>query len=439
MIRNKIPILEEQKRLLRIGSVRRSLLFVSIVFILQWLPGLLFSQESASDNPVRHYLYRDTLTIYFFQGKADYSAFYRSNERRLNQFIKDVEHKISVENYKVTAATIFGAASLEGGLQLNKELAMKRANRLLKLLHQRQFMLDGFSVKTNFLGRNWNELLRILETDKLLPNKQNIISFIKSLPTDANGIIKEDTDYLQGFTQVAGAEAYAYLNKYLFPELRSSVLEIALEKFEKEEVPVEPQPRLRDTVPATIIEEIIEDVLPCKPLFLDLRTNLLHDLLLTPNIGAEMYLGRGYSLLGNWSYAWWNSNHNYWRISGGDIEVRRYLGHRSHKPLTGHHLGLYGQMATFDFGYKGKGFIGDRWFYGGGVAYGYSLPITKQFNLDFTLGLGYLKGQIRKYEWTDRIECYKWLSTQQRSWFGPTKLEVSLVWLIGCDNINIFK
>lgn len=51
-------------------------------------------------------------------------------------------------------------------------------------------------------------------------------------------------------------------------------------------------------------------------------------------------------------YAWWNSKkrHNYWRLYGGELEIRKYFGRRAaEKPLTGHHLGLYGQLFTYDF------------------------------------------------------------------------------------------
>ena len=65
---------------------------------------------------------------------------------------------------------------------------------------------------------------------------------------------------------------------------------------------------------------------------------------------------------------------------------------------------------------------------------GYSLPVTRRLNLDFTLGIGYLGGKYYKY--TPADGCYVWQETKQRHYFGPSKLEVSLVWLIGHGNIN---
>ena len=169
------------------------------------------------------------------------------------------------------------------------------------------------------------------------------------------------------------------------------------------------------------------------------------DAALVSNIGAEFYLGKGWSVGANWMYAWWNSNkrHNYWRIYGGELDIRKYFGRRAQtKPLTGHHLGIYGQAFTYDFETGHKGYIGgkpggtlwDKLNYAIGVEYGYSLPISRRLNLDFTLGVGYWGGEYHEYIPSDGH--YVWQSTKQRHWFGPTKAEVSLIWLIGRGNYN---
>ena len=55
-------------------------------------------------------------------------------------------------------------------------------------------------------------------------------------------------------------------------------------------------------------------------------------------------------------------------------------------------------------------------------------------NLDFVIGVGYWGGEYHKYDPVDG--CYVWKETLQRHWFGPTKAEVSLVWLLGRGNHN---
>lgn len=174
-----------------------------------------------------------------------------------------------------------------------------------------------------------------------------------------------------------------------------------------------------------------------RPLYVSLKTNGLYDLLLIPSVGAEVWLGRMMSVNANWSYAWWSKNrrHNYWRYYGGDIAVRRWFGRKAaEKPLTGHHLGLYAQILTYDFELGGKGYMGNKYNYGGGVEYGFSLPMARRFNIDFTVGVGYLGGEY--YEYTPIDGHYVWQATKRRRWFGPTKAEVSLVWLIGYGNKN---
>ena len=78
--------------------------------------------------------------------------------------------------------------------------------------------------------------------------------------------------------------------------------------------------------------------------------------------------------------------------------------------------------------------MADKWNYTFGVSYGYSLPIAKRLNLDFTLGIGYWGGRYKEYLPVEGH--YVWQSTKNRRWFGPTKAEVSLVWLVGHDNEN---
>ena len=175
------------------------------------------------------------------------------------------------------------------------------------------------------------------------------------------------------------------------------------------------------------------------------KTNMLYDAIAVPNIGAEFYAGRNWSVGANWMYAWWKTDrkHWYWRAYGGELNVRKWFGKRAQeKPLQGHHLGVYGQLLTYDFETGGRGYIGgkpggslwDKANWGAGVEYGYSLPVGRRLNLDFTVGAGYLGGEY--WEYISLEDCYVWQATKRLRWFGPTKAEVSLVWLIGRGNYN---
>ena len=177
-----------------------------------------------------------------------------------------------------------------------------------------------------------------------------------------------------------------------------------------------------------------------QPFQIALKTNVLLDLIAIPNAGLEIPLGNRWSVAVNGHYAWWKSDARswYWRTYGGDIALRRWFGSKTAgRPLAGHHAGIYGQMLTYDFATGGRGYLADKWSYGAGLEYGYSLPIRKRLHLDFTLGVGYLGGEYKEYLPMD--DHYVWQATRNRNWFGPTKAEISLVWLLGRGNRAIDK
>lgn len=163
-------------------------------------------------------------------------------------------------------------------------------------------------------------------------------------------------------------------------------------------------------------------------------TNLLYDAALTPNIGVGISVTDRLTVMADWMFARW-SNHDkrrYWRIYGGDVEVRYRIGkNKVGSPLGGHHIGAYGSIACYDFqtGRTHKGVLSDKYNYAVGLSYTYALPVTTHLNIDFSLGVGYLWGTYKKHIPMD--DCDVWLSTHKMGWFGPTKVGVSLVWLIG--------
>lgn len=164
---------------------------------------------------------------------------------------------------------------------------------------------------------------------------------------------------------------------------------------------------------------------------LALKTNTLALAGLVPNVGAELYLGKNWSLSANWNYAWWNSDKHlwYWRTYGGELAVRKWFGRQSREnTMAGHHVGLYGQMMTYDFLLGKNGILADKWNYAGGLEYGYSFPLNDCLRLDLAAGFGFMGGEYKNYKPMDGH--YVWQSTMKRRYYGPTKAELSLVWII---------
>lgn len=169
---------------------------------------------------------------------------------------------------------------------------------------------------------------------------------------------------------------------------------------------------------------------------MDLRTNLLAYPALVPNIGFDIYLGKNWSIGANGNFAWWSNNRNYyWRLVTGELNVRKYFGKQAElKNYSGHHIGALGGVATYDFQLGGLGYqnIPLAWF--AGLEYGYSLPVAKRLNIDFSLGLGYFHSVQEEYD-NFAGKNYKFQKTRL-NYVIPVKAEIALVWLLGRNNKN---
>lgn len=395
---------------------------------------------------------RDSVAIYFKQGKTELLPEYRGNRRSLGRIADSLQTSYSDSVYKLQRILVVGGASPEGSIKINKWLSEQRAGVLFNYLSRYGSLPDSLKSSV-FLGRDWKGLIKLVENDNEVPFKEETLSLLRRIADNEQHGEESlpSGDNLRRLQQFRGGQPYNYLYKNIFPELRASRLYLWYEKIwnpirlaKLPQILGELSVPLIDTLPA---QDTIRLDLPIqsKNFYMGTRTNLLYDALLVPNVGVEFYIGKGWSFMADWMYGWWNNDksHYYWRVYGGGVTVRKWFGRASKsKPLSGHHLGAYGNIFTYDFELGGHGYLGgkpggtlwDKMHYATGIEYGYSLPVAKRLNLDFSIGMGYWNGTYHEYDPID--ECYVWQSTKQRNWFGPTKAEISLVWLIGHGNFN---
>jgi hypothetical protein len=173
-----------------------------------------------------------------------------------------------------------------------------------------------------------------------------------------------------------------------------------------------------------------------------LRTNALYWLALSPNIGVELQTDIGLALQLDYVGAWWNSDarQHYFSNYGFQTEVRYYLDSaRQHFPYARHHVGLYLQLATYDFEFGGTGYqsaeLDKTW--GLGAAYGFTIPIGNRWSLDLTAGIGFFRS---KYDIYDPYEG-QYIRTNSKClrYFGPTRLEASFVYHLNYRNKGYSK
>ena len=372
---------------------------------------------------------KDSVKIYFHQGKHILEPAFKSNQQMLDKIDRLV--------FKLEKVEVIGAASPEGSVQLNERLSQKRAQELFNYLSRYGNLPDSLKT-TRFIGRDWRGLLRLVEADPNVPYQQEAVRLISSIIREVESGVPGRVDPFWRLVSLRKGKPYRYMYYRLFPELRTSEIHFWFEQSPRLLQPLQLLPPLQPWYTPDVLERIPVSARAKTPSYhWAIKTNALYDLLLVPNIGVEFCFGKNWSVGANWMYAWWSNRgkNNFWRIYGGDVEVRRWFGKKAaEKPLQGHHLGVYGQLLTYDFETGGRGYMADKWNYTFGVSYGYSLPIAKRLNLDFTLGIGYWGGRYKEYLPVEGH--YVWQSTKNRRWFGPTKAEVSLVWLLGHGNEN---
>lgn len=386
----------------------------------------------------------DSARVHFRVSHIKIDPKYKNNELTLDSIFQKLKGD-SISGLKLRHINVTGGASPEGSVSFNRYLSEKRAAAIFDEFTKRGLLNDS-DANFIYLGRDWYGLKRSVEQDKSVPYREDVLNLLTDILSTT-----PPAHPLEKLKALHGGIPYRYLLTNLFPGLRESTLVAEYERL----CPKINFPALPVAEPE-ISTEIVEEILPlpfnrfgtvkeCKPFYMGLKTNMLYDALLLPNIGAEFYIGRNWSLTADWMYGWWDKDrtHYYWRAYGGTLGARWWFGRKAvEKPLTGHHLGVFAGVVTYDFelGHGGimggipRGTLWDRCNFISGIEYGYSLPVARRINIDFTVGFGYIGGKYIKYE--PKYGVYVWQSIHHVRWLGPTKAEISLVWLLGCDNYN---
>lgn len=161
------------------------------------------------------------------------------------------------------------------------------------------------------------------------------------------------------------------------------------------------------------------------------KTNALYWLVALPNIELEFFFGKSFSLNLEGSYTWLSEYlpvENAYYVWGVSAEFRYWFNRN--KRFEHWYMGIYGQAGQYDFKFSDIGHQGD--YYGAGLSFGYVLPITKHFNIEFGLAGGYIQYMDASYVWNASKHRNEWLDptaqTQTKWGIFPTKAKVSLLW-----------
>lgn len=167
-----------------------------------------------------------------------------------------------------------------------------------------------------------------------------------------------------------------------------------------------------------------------------LKTNVLADAVLSPNLGLEFGLAPKWSLELVGEVNFWTVNGHKWKHWLVEPEVRYWLCDR----FAGHFFGLHLIGGQYNFGniHNGINFLGSRfsnltdyryqgWAGGAGIAYGYAWILNQHWNLEAEIGIGWLYTRYSKFKCA---ECGSKLENDKpHNYVGPTKLALNFVYL----------
>ena len=169
-----------------------------------------------------------------------------------------------------------------------------------------------------------------------------------------------------------------------------------------------------------------------------LKTNLVYDALLTVNLGAEAKIAPRWSidLSGNFN-AWTLDHGKKWKHWMVQPEARYWFC----DAMAGHFVAAHALGGQYNVGHIDMGslnFLGTNlknlkdhryqgWYGGLGVAYGYSWILSRHFNIEAELGVGWI---YTKFDTFECAGCGRRVNTgRSHNYVGPTKAAINLVYV----------
>ena len=164
------------------------------------------------------------------------------------------------------------------------------------------------------------------------------------------------------------------------------------------------------------------------------KTNLLYDFMATINVGAEFRVGDKMTVDIPVNINFWDKSY--------DMQLKHFMVQPEFRywlkeEFDMHFFGAHLVYANYDIanislpfdmypGLKNARFDGNAM--GIGLSYGYHLYVTSAFRFEGTIGLGYIHTKYDRYD-NSRITD----KNLKENYFGPTKLGISLVYMIGSN------
>jgi len=296
--------------------------------------------------------------------------------------------------YSIYAISVYGTASPDGPIDFNRKLAMARCSSMLRLLRSYTPNRDFDNIKRDSFVYDWNDA----PSRSILPRLRSAYAEI-DICRNLQNIHKEDKDTVEVIQGNSNRIDDTSLSQ-VFAEIDTVIIESS---------PIAIAP-VRDYDRFAI------------------KTNAAYLAAGVTNIGAEMAVSPNWSIDLPIVYSPYTLARKYrMRFLYAQPEARYWLD----RPFTGHFFGLHANVGVANVSFNDSRYQTPNGFYGGGISYGFSLPIARRWSMEFTLGLGYFHTEYDSYYNIGIPVGARYEKGKPLNYWGIDKLGINFVYRFG--------
>lgn len=420
--------------------------FFALPLLLVSLLLLPVAASAQSDNSIS---VADTVgvKVYFRQGYSRLQPAFRENGIRLDEFMRRVSEMHRDSTARLNSIDIVAYTSPEGPYTLNRKLARKRAENISAYLRGNMPFLPGERFNVQPKGINWDGLAAMVETSDI-QYRSEVLNILRNVPetTYRNGTLVDSR--LKRLMDLRGGRPYWYMYENFFPDLRAAgayvicsveriVPTVLPDTVLSEPVEIVEPVYIEETstvvsIPADTLNLVTNnsDLLPARERDYDrwaIKSNALYLAAGVTNIGGE------YAFHPHWSvdlplvYSPYTIARRYrMRFLYIQPEARYWLD----CPMKGHFFGVHLHAGVFNVSLDDKNrYQSEKGFHGAGISYGYAMPLSRRWSMEFTVGVGYAFTKYCTYYNVPNGIRYE--KNIPYNYWGITKLGLNFVYRFG--------
>ena len=375
--------------------------------------------------------------VYFRQGYSRLQPAFRGNGIRLDEFMRRVSEMHADSTARLNSIDIVAYASPEGSFTLNRKLARKRAENISAYLRGNMPFLSGSLFNVQPKGIDWNGLAAMVEASDMR-YRSEVLNILRNVPetTYRNGKLVDSR--LKRLMDLRGGRPYNYMLTHFFPELRAAGAYVVCDfvRIAQPAIPINKPNEPNEANGANEANEAneVDAAIPVANELPErdydrwaIKSNALYLAAGVTNIGGE------YAFHPHWSvdfplvYSPYTLARTYrMRFLYIQPEARYWLD----RPMKGHFFGVHLHAGVFNVSLDNKNrYQSEKGFHGAGISYGYAMPLSRRWSMEFTVGVGYAFTKYCTYYNVPNGLRYE--KDRPYNYWGLTKLGLNFVYRFG--------